>query len=201
MDTNSDYLTITGPAGSLEARLDTPETGSGTTAVLCHPHPQYGGNMHDMVLDTLAGQLLAHGCAALRFNFRGVGASEGHYDNGAGEADDLMAIVHWANEHRPGELWVAGYSFGTSVIWRALPKLEPQPGRILLIAPPIGMMPFDEVAIGCPVDAIAGAQDEFVDQARFADWTGVNTHVIAGANHFFMGSHNALADQINALLA
>jgi uncharacterized protein len=189
-------LNIPSPAGSLEARLERPATPNGTCAVLCHPHPLYGGSMDDGVLDCLAQALLAAGVTCLRFNFRGVGASSGSYDGGAGEIDDLLAAIAWleANE-QPRELWVGGYSFGAFVAWESLAH-GAAPARLLLIAPPVGRIPFTPRLPGCPVDVFAGDQDEFVDQALLAGWAGVNVQLIAGADHFFMGFRDDLRRRI-----
>ena len=99
--------TIPGPVGALEARVEA--GGSGRWAILCHPHPLYGGSMHDAVLDTVATVLAEQDVGRVRFNFRGVGASDGQYDEGRGEADDLIAVRDWlATEHAPDELWLGG---------------------------------------------------------------------------------------------
>jgi len=192
----SDALNIPSPAGSLEAWLERPATPSGTCAVLCHPHPLYGGNMHDGVLDCLAGALLGAGVTCLRFNFRGVGASTGSYAGGDGEIDDLLAAIDWVNaSERPGALWLGGYSFGAHVVWESLAS-GAAPERVLLVAPPVGRIPFTNRQPGCRVDVFAGDRDEFVDQAVLAGWEGVDTHLIAGADHFFMGCHDDLRRRI-----
>jgi alpha/beta superfamily hydrolase len=106
--------------------------------------------------------------------------------------DDLLAAIAWlrANE-RVDHLWLGGYSFGAFVAWESLAR-GADPERVLLIAPPAGRMPFTERMPACRVDVFAGDQDEFVDQAALAGWEGVNVHVIAGADHFFMGAWDAL---------
>jgi alpha/beta superfamily hydrolase len=194
-------LNIPSPTGSLEAYFtaaSAPEDSAGgpsiataTCAVLCHPHPLYGGNMHDGVLDCVAGTLLRAGVGCLRFNFRGVGASSGSHDGGAGEVDDLLAAIAWvrANE-RVDHLWLGGYSFGAFVAWESLAR-DANPERVLLVAPPVGRMPFTDRSPGCRVDAFAGDQDEFVDLAALTAWQGVDAHVIAGADHFFSSPRGA----------
>lgn len=195
------FMDIPGPAGALEARIDTPANPAGRIAVLAHPHPQYGGSMHDAVLDVLARELLATGTQVARFNFRGVGGSEGKYDNGHGEADDVLSVVAWAeSEHSGSALVLGGYSFGSAMAWRACAR-GAAPQQVLLIAPPVGTMPFEGDPPGCPVHVFAGEQDEFIDAARLAAWQGVTTHQIAGANHFFMGRSSDLAAAIRAVLA
>jgi len=189
-------LNIPSPTGSLEAWLERPAEPNGVAAVLCHPHPLYGGSMHDGVLDCLARVLLADGVTCLRFNFRGVGASTGTHDGGRGEVDDLLAAIDWIRtcEH-PEQLWLGGYSFGAFVAWESLAH-GARPDRVLLVAPPVGRMPFTHRLPGCQVDVFAGDRDDFVDQAVLAGWEGVNVHLLAGADHFFMGAWDDLARRI-----
>jgi len=197
-------MEIQGPAGWLEARHDVAPIEKTITTVLCHPHPQYGGSMHDAVLETATQEFLKVGANCLRFNFRGVGGSDGAYDGNGGEVDDLAAAIAWAREEYPRDkLWLAGYSFGANVVWQALKRESCAVERALLIAPPVGMMSF-ETGGGTHTDrlqAIAGSADDFVDQATFTGWDGVETHVLQGADHFFGGHHDVLAAQIAALLA
>lgn len=190
---------IPGPSGVLEARLDSPTEAPGTFAILCHPHPQYGGDMSDAVLDVLASACQRYGVATLRFNFRGVGASDGEFDNGDGEAADLQAVIGWLQEqHDVVDLWLGGYSFGANVVWKVLPLID-APQRVLLVAPPVGFMEFDNHRLPCPVDVFAGDADEYIDNATLARWQDVESHVITGANHFFIGAADELGAAIDEL--
>lgn len=202
-------MNIDSPCGTLESLYDRATDTKPITAVLGHPHPQYGGSMHDAVLQTAADVLLAHGANVLRFNFRGVGSSSGSFDNGIGETEDLLAASTWVKQETPENvLWWLGYSFGAAVVWRALqikdlPVHHPQ--RTILIAPPIGVMDFAPAATDAidPADirdAIAGDQDDFVDLALLQSWPTVTAHVIPGADHFFANRHDLLADAIGQLL-
>ena len=157
--------------------------------------------MHDAVLSTAADALLAAGISCLRFNFRGVGSSDGAFAGGEGETDDLLAVVDWVTgEHPDNALWLVGYSFGAAVSWRALTGCSPE--LTLLIAPPVGMMPFaDHATLPGKVVAIAGDQDSFVDQSTFSAWEGVEVHTVAGADHFFGGYHADLGKLIAACTA
>ena len=191
---------IPGPAGELEAVLTESSNHAGRSAVLCHPHPQYGGSMHDAVLDTAERALLATGTHCLRFNFRGVGASAGSHDGGVGEVDDVAAVVTWLRAERPGdELILGGYSFGAAMAWHALDRIE-EPARVLLIAPPVGMMDLPSRSLGAPVDVVTGDQDQFVDADVLAGWQGVAVHTIEGADHFFAGQWPALHHLLLELL-
>ncbi len=192
--------TIPGPAGALEARVEA--GGSDRWAILCHPHPLYGGSMHDAVLDTVATVLAEQDVGRVRFNFRGVGASGGRYDEGRGEADDLVAVRDWlAAEHPPEELWLGGYSFGSNVVWRARARI-PEARRIVLIAPPVGAMDFaaPDDALAAQVTIVAGTEDAFVDLAVLRRWSAGRCEIrtVDGADHFFAGRWDALAEVLRA---
>jgi len=110
-----------GPCGALEGEIIPAPAASGRFAVLCHPHPQYGGNMTDAVLDVCAEVLNEHGVNVLKFNFRGVGKSAGSYSGGHAETADLVAAVDWLRQTNDiKSMWLAGYSFGANMVWRAL---------------------------------------------------------------------------------
>lgn len=193
-------ITISGPAGALEARVEAGR--SDRWAILCHPHPLYGGSMHDAVLDTVATVLAEQDIGRVRFNFRGVGASDGHYDEGRGEADDLVAVRDWLTaEHAPGELWLGGYSFGSSVVWRAA-SMVPEARQIVLIAPPVGAMDFaaPDDALTAQVTVVAGTEDPFVDLATVRHWAAGRCEIrtVDGADHFFAGRWDALAEVLRA---
>ncbi|MGH8166880.1 MAG: alpha/beta hydrolase, partial [Woeseiaceae bacterium] len=112
---------IDGPAGKLEALLESPrETSAAGVAVVCHPHPEHGGTLQNKVAHTLARAFIAKGFSALRFNFRGVGLSEGRFDQGKGELQDALAAVQtMQNRGGDSKLWVAGFSFGAAIAIRA----------------------------------------------------------------------------------
>ena len=192
----SQPIAISGPAGVLEAHV---EAGSGDRwAILCHPHPLYGGSMQDAVLDTAAAVLAEQDIGTVRFNFRGVGGSDGHYDEGRGEADDLVAVRDWlAAEHAPGELWLGGYSFGSNVVWRTRARI-PEARRIMLIAPPVGAMDFAAPADPEPaqVTVVAGTRDAFLDLDVLREWSADRCEIrtVDGADHFFAGRQDALAE-------
>lgn len=190
-------MKIPGPAGSLEAHYREGSARPPLLAVLCHPHPQYGGRMDDAVLGVLARVLDDAGASVLRFNFRGVGASEGRFDGGAGETDDLLAAAAWLRARHPdGALWAGGYSFGAWVTWRALGQ-GLAAARAVLLAPPVGPMEFAALASDLPVDVVSGDADDFIDPAALARWPGIRHHTVDGADHFFSGRCAELA----ALLA
>ena len=192
---------ITGPAGLLEAELLQAPLEKTITAILCHPHPQYGGSMHDAVLGTTSDVLLANGVNCLRFNFRGVGASEGRFDDAVGEQQDLQAVVDWVQYEYPRDaLWLVGYSFGAHVISLALANevINPTPKRTFLIAPPNGVMNETRQFDGLEKTTfIAGSQDNFCDISQLPG----EPLIIEGADHFFSGQHDELAETVQASLS
>ena len=194
-------MLIDGPSGALEAQFTTTQaTSLGGVAVLCHPHPQYGGSMHDAVLSCCEESLLQHGLSCLRFNFRGVGASDGTFDHGQGEVDDVLAAATWARQAGHGQpLWLVGYSFGAAMVWQALQRAAP--ARAILIAPPIGMMSFADAGDSTgKIFALAGDQDQFVDAQQFTNWPGVDSRLIAGADHFFNGTFAELQQHLAVVI-
>ena len=107
---------IVGPAGTLEAKLELPQGEPRATALICHPHPLHGGTMDNKVVYMLARSFLALGAAVLRFNFRGVSASDGSYADGIGEVEDALAVSAWLRERWPDlPQYLGGFSFGAAV--------------------------------------------------------------------------------------
>jgi len=118
---------LPGPTGALEAMAACPAEDEAVpaTAVICHPHPQQGGTMHNKVVHTLARTFSELGLRTVRFNFRGVGASAGHFDHGNGETEDLLAVVSWVRAQRPqDQIWLAGFSFGGYIAARGAQQTE-----------------------------------------------------------------------------
>jgi uncharacterized protein len=164
-------LLLPGAAGALELACDVADAAIARAgvAIICHPNPVQGGTMHNKVVTTLARTLGELGLATLRFNFRGIGKSEGVHDEGRGESDDLIAIAEWVRRERPGDaLWLAGFSFGSYVVLRAAARLDP--AQLILVAPPVGRWDFSGITLpSCPMLIVQGEDDEVVDaQAVFA---------------------------------
>ena len=132
----SEAHVIDGPDGRIETLLELPQnTNPVDCAVVCHPHPLHGGTMHNKVAHTLARSFLGCGIATLRFNFRGVGSSEGRFDDGIGEVDDVRACIDWMRQRYPaGSMWLAGFSFGAGMSIRAAVATEDIAG-LVSIAP------------------------------------------------------------------
>jgi alpha/beta superfamily hydrolase len=205
---NQREVIFDGPAGKLEGMFMEAERESGAAAVLCHPHPSYGGSMHDMVLDVLSGVLLPHGLHCLRFNFRGVGTSEGAFDGGAGESHDAFAAAMWLNEAvAPKALWLAGYSFGAMAAWRASAEAlehDVPIERIILIAP-IARMLEGQRGAQAPLYIAIGDCDDFTSMKSLGPWieslaNETTLLEIVGANHFFAGVWADLGQELEQAL-
>ena len=167
----STALSLSGPAGALEAIIEAAEDSPRPlVAIVCHPLPTEGGTMHNKVVTMTARALRESGAATVRFNYRGVGQSEGEFDHGRGEADDLRAVAAWVRATRPdAHLWLAGFSFGAYVSLKLADELKP--GMLISIAPPAGRWDFaDIVAPDCPWLVIQGEADEIVDPNAVYAW-------------------------------
>lgn len=197
-------LTIFGPVGNLEALLDAPAAAPSldvmapdAVAVICHPHPLHGGTMTNKVAHMLAKSFNAVGVPAVRFNYRGVGASAGTFDEGNGETQDALAVLDWAAERWPGaELWLGGFSFGGGIAIRA--SVAREVTRLVTVAPAIRLVSVDPNASPtCPWLVVQGDRDELVDAADIQRWAEAlavppRLAVLAGVDHFFHGRLNDL---------
>ncbi len=177
-------------------------------AVVCHPHPQYGGSMYNNVVDAALEALWQRGFATLRFNFRGVGESEGSYGGGEGEAQDAVAALDYARG-QPGmqaaSIILAGYSFGAAAAWRAAPNAGAL-DALVLIAAPLQMIKAGAVPPVRNIVLIGGSQDSFCPAAGLKDLCErVGKHaafrVIDGADHFFGGYEEDVTTALTEMLA
>lgn len=198
---------IRGPAGPLEALLDTPEGEPRAVAVCGHPHPLHGGTMHTKALYQAAKALPRIGVAALRINFRGVGRSAGTFDGGAGEKEDLRAAIGFAEERFPGvPIWAAGMSFGA---WIAM-TVGAEDARVSLllgIAPPVDRYDFAALTTcTLPKFIIHGESDELISIKEIRKFYAQlpepkELAVIEDANHLFEGKTSMVGDAVEDLLA
>lgn len=199
-------LTIDGPAGRLEAILERPAEGAPVgAAVICHPHPQYGGTMHNKVVHTLARAFLHAGFAVLRFNFRDTGKSEGEYDAGVGEVDDVLAAAAWMRQQAySGPFWLAGFSFGAAMAVKAAIAM-PLDG-LVSVAPAISRFADGlEQQPSCPWLVVQGDEDELVDIEETVAWVdslqaGPELLVVPGGEHFFHGRLVELREAVNEFI-
>lgn len=202
--TDAETLLLPGPAGMLEVAVDPPDAGVDAlplVAIVCHPLPTEGGTMHNKVVTMVARSLRELGATTVRFNFRGTGNSEGEFDQGDGELDDLRAVAAWVRARRPGDaLWLAGFSFGAYVSLRAAAEL--QPALLVSIAPPAGRWDFDAIPLPTmPWLVIQGEADEIVDPQAVYDWlehSGAQAELVRmpDTSHFF---HRKLIDLRGAI--
>lgn len=187
-------LIINGPAGNLELLVEEPENISANSpiAIICHPHPLYGGTMHNKVVHTLAKSCLELGIPAIRFNFRGVGKSEGHFEHGLGEQQDCIAVASWARLLYPNRsIWLAGFSFGSFVAYQSFTEIKAE--RLLLVAPAVGLFEFQQMdKIGIPWCVIQGKEDEITPPESVEAWVNRQTtppkfFYLDDVSHFFHG--------------
>ena len=192
MNSNTQRLRVPGPAGALEVAIDAPQGESAVrgVAVVCHPHPQHGGTMDNKVAQMLARAFVQLGYRAVRFNFRGVGASEGRWDEGQGEIDDALAVI--AEQRVAGlPLALAGFSFGayvTSQAARRLAEAGEAAERLVLVGP--ATQNFEVSPVPPDTLVIHGEVDEVVPLSATFDWARpqhLPVVVVPGVGHFFHG--------------
>lgn len=187
-------IIFAGAAGQLEGVLHLPDDTPRAVAVVAHPLPTMGGTMDNKVVTTLAKTFVELGFAALRFNFRGVGASGGEFDSGNGEVEDVLAAVRHARDefgHLP--LILSGFSFGGYVQARAAQHLHPQAHKLVLVAPAVGRFAMPPVPHNTLL--LHGEHDEVIPLADALDWARpqhLPIVVLPEAGHFFHGRLNQL---------
>ncbi len=180
-------LRIPVSTGKLETVIDDPEVERRGLLLVAHPHPLHGGTMDNKVVTTMARAANDAGWVSVRPNFRGVGMSDGSFDAGRGETDDLLAVARFVEASYPGLPWVlAGFSFGAYVQHRVRQQLEAR--RLILVAPAVTLYEFDAV----PADTVVifGDADELIAPAAIRAWAEqhkLDLRTIPGAGHFFHG--------------
>jgi alpha/beta superfamily hydrolase len=201
---------ITFPSGglTLEAIFYTAgEEQPPAAIVVCHPHPQYGGDMRNIVVSTVVRGALDAGLGALVFNFRGVGESEGAYDNGAGEREDVRAALSWLRA-QPGieRIALAGYSFGASMASHAV---DADVGALVLVALPAGMMGGDRGGLAeyeGPVLMISGGMDNISPEATLRQIAHAlpsppEVVIVPNTDHFWWGQERVLSEAVGGFLS
>jgi alpha/beta superfamily hydrolase len=211
----AERTTIRGTAGAIEVASDLPSGSPIAVSVIAHPHPLYGGTMDNKVVTTIERAMREQGAATYRFNFRGVGGTEGTHDNGRGETDDTITVIEHARAAHPGlPLWLAGFSFGGAVAALASNRVDFD--RLVLVAPGFrrvaagGMeTPIDpsDASLGTPgrhsfenTIIVHGDLDDTVplsDSIAWATAREVNVVVIAGGEHFFHRKLHPLRDAVS----
>ncbi|CAK0766702.1 Alpha/beta hydrolase [Azospirillaceae bacterium] len=217
---------IPGPAGPLEGRFTRAANPRAPIALALHPHPLYGGTMNNKVTYALFQTLSRHGCATLRFNFRGVGRSAGLYDQGVGETEDACAALDWLRATQPeaSDCWIAGFSFGSWIglrLWRQDQRIK----HVIAVAPPASMFDFD--FLNAPSSAsnatrcgsalfLQGSRDDLAPEpastalverftrayaskdALLENRLNVNYHIVENADHFFSEHMDDLKRSLDA---
>jgi len=205
-------VTLQGPAGDIEARIETPQGPGGTSTsdagpvafgVICHPHPLFGGTLDNKVVYSLARAFHDLGLPTIRFNFRGVGKSAGSFADGIGETEDTLAVVAAGREKWPeAAVWLGGFSFGGAVAIRAAAQVNPQ--RLVTVAPAIRRVSLDDVPPPtCPWLIVQGDNDDLVNHTEVIEWASKLPHppeiaLLPGVEHFFHGKLNELRDAVTA---
>ncbi len=200
-----------GPAGRLEGRFQPGASETAPIAMILHPHPQFGGTMNNQIVYKLYYMFLKRGFAVLRFNFRGVGRSQGVFDSGLGELSDSAAALDWVQSFNPESraCWIAGFSFGALISMQLLMR-RPEVEGFISIAPPANLYDFSFLA-PCPSsgliihgdkDAVVpvDAVQALVDKLKSQKGITINHQMIAGANHFFEGKSDELLERVGDYL-
>lgn len=201
MNAHTEFLKIDGPTGGLEVAIDRPAGEPRGSAVIAHPHPLHGGTMTNKVVQTLARACVQGGWTALRFNFRGVGGSEGAYDEGRGELDDLLAVVH--AQAPDGPLCLAGFSFGSFVTSHAAARLHASRDIQRLVLVGTAASRFEVAPVSAELHTrtlvIHGEQDDTVPLSSVMNWArpqSLPVLVVPGGGHFFHGQLPLLRDLV-----
>jgi len=189
MNANTQRLLVPGPAGQIECAIDLPAAPPIGTAIVCHPHPQHGGTMDNKVVQTLARAVLQLGWRSVRFNFRGIGASQGGWDDGVGEIDDAMAVID-AQRDASAPLLLAGFSFGGYVASQVAQRLPDgaKAAQLVLVGPStekqaMAMVPPETIVVH-------GEVDDVVPLSATLAWArpqSLPVIVLPGVGHFFHG--------------
>jgi len=194
MNANTQRLLVPGPAGQIECAIDLPSVPPIGTAVICHPHPQHGGTMDNKVVQTLTRSVMQLGWRSVRFNFRGIGASQGGWDDGVGEIDDALAVID-AQRDASAPLLLAGFSFGGYVASQAAQRLPDgaKAAQLVLVGPSTEKQAMATV----PPETIVvhGEVDEVVPLSATLAWArpqSLPVIVLPGVGHFFHGQLSLL---------
>ncbi len=203
---------INGPEGRLEGRYHHSKETNAPIALLLHQHPQYGGTMNNKVVYTLYHAFVRQGFAALRFNFRGVGRSQGTFDRGEGELSDAAAALDWLQTYNPNAsaCWIGGFSFGAWIGMQLLMR-RPEIDGFISVAPPANLFDFSFLA-PCPASGliIQGDQDQLVPMETVQKLINKLMHqrditidhrIVKGADHFFAGRLEELSAAVEEYLA
>ncbi len=206
-------LFLDGPAGRLEALLNAGAANATHAAVVCHPHPLFGGTLHNKVVFHTMKALNSFGSPVLRFNFRGTGLSQGEHDYGVGEVDDVRTALDWLDKEYQVPLIFAGFSFGAAVGLRAA-HADPRVSALIAAGTPVAPVAADteeprvytfDFLRDCvkPKLFVSGARDQFGPRAKLEALVASIPEpkklvILEGADHFFEGRLRELREAIEA---
>ncbi len=204
-------VNFNGPDGRLEGSYSHSKIPNAPVALLLHPHPQHGGTMNNKVVYSLYQTFVRRGFSALRFNLRGVGRSQGQFDNGPGEMSDAASALDWMQSYNPNAsgCWIGGFSFGAWIGMQLMMR-RPEISGYISVAPPASIYDFTFLA-PCPASGLIvhGGKDELVPVASVEKLTqklatqktiSVDYRVIEGADHFFRDDLERLSDHVEDYL-
>ncbi len=204
-DAQTQETTFASDELTLEGALHLPASSPSPAVAVCHPHPLYGGDMHNPVVVALCRAAAAQGIATLRFNFRGVGGSQGSFGDGIGErADAEAALAHLRKlpDVDAGRMGIVGYSFGAAA---ALIAADESLRAVVAVSTPTIASGLSEISIRCPVFLVVGEQDQVAPPSRLASLgqaVGAQAElvVVPGADHFWFGAEDRLAKLVSDFL-
>jgi len=212
MDNKVIEIFIPGPAGRLEAKYYKSKKKTSPIALILHPHPQYGGTMNNKVVVETFNAFMENQFSVCRVNFRGVGKSDGEFDNGQGELADAAAALDWIEKENfdNSQCWIAGFSFGSLIAMQLLMR-RPEINRFVIISPQPNVYDFTFLS-PCPTSGIvvSGKKDELVSSQslnelknRLLNQKGINVQfdVLQDANHFFSRSEENLKKSLDKYIA
>lgn len=204
-------ITINGPEGRIEARYYHSKLVNAPLALLLHPHPEHGGNMNNKVIYALSQTFVHRNFSTLRFNFRGVGRSQGTHDKGEGELCDAAAALDWLQSYNPNatSCWITGFSFGAWIGMQLLMR-RPEISGFISVAPPANSHDFTFLA-PCPSSGliVRGTEDDIVPGETVSKLVQklssqrnikIDYRLIEGANHFFQDKHEELVQHVDDYL-
>ena len=197
-----------GPEGRLEGRYQHGAEAGAPLALVLHPHPLYGGTMNNKIVYNMFHVFAKQGFSVLRFNFRGVGRSQGTYDHGQGELSDAASALDWMQSYNvnASQVWIAGFSFGAWIAMQLLMR-RPEIARFVAISPPASLFDFAFLA-PCPSSGLIlqGTEDELVQETEVAKLAArlanqrdikIDYRKIAGATHFYDGKLDELSGHVD----
>lgn len=200
-----------GPEGRLEGRYHHSKISNAPAAILLHPHPQHGGTMNNKVVYSLYQSFVKRGFSTLRFNFRGVGRSQGVFDSGQGELSDAASALDWMQTYNPNAqtCWIAGFSFGAWISMQLMMR-RPEISGFISIAPPANIHDFSFLA-PCPASGLIlhgdkdnivpiSSVDKFSQKLQKQNTIEIDYRVIKGCDHFFQGHLDEMISHVDGYL-